>query len=112
MKTVTTKIRLLTAVVKGERDIDKGLKTFEICDGAINSPENRVRNSPEHLEGSRSSQFGHISFQSRKQLYIHKCPFVRSFVCSYIDLSVSQLLSFSASFFSIENFPYQIILKD
>ena len=55
MKTVTTKIRLLTAVVKGERDIDKGLKTFEICDGAINSPENRVRNSPEHLEGSRSS---------------------------------------------------------
>ena len=62
MKTVTTKIRLLTAVVKGERDIDKGLKTFEICDGAINSPEKRVRNSPEHLEGSRSSQFGPWSY--------------------------------------------------
>ena len=59
MKTVTGKIRLLTVVVREERHIDKGLK-IEICDGAINSPENRVRNSPGHLEGGRSSQFGHI----------------------------------------------------
>ena len=45
MKTVTGKIRLLTVVVREERHIDKGLKTFEICDGAINSPENRESRS-------------------------------------------------------------------
>ena len=46
MKTGTVKIRFLTVVIKEEeRDGDEVLETLEICDGAINSPENRERRS-------------------------------------------------------------------
>ena len=33
---------------------------------------------------------GHLNyFQSPKQLYIHKCPFVHSFVCSFVRPYIS-----------------------
>ena len=40
-------------VKEEERDGDEVFENLEICVGAINSPENGVKNSQGHLKGSR-----------------------------------------------------------
>ena len=45
-------VRILV-VKEEEREGDEVFETLEICDGAINTPEIRVRNSQGNLKGSK-----------------------------------------------------------